>query len=520
MTSEERHEARYQRRKAARYKRRYERCAEIGGLPGAFAYHKLHKAGMKCCCEELWKFSVQQHRAHLFSGTAVKCRRIKNKTYRFSPYNRFPLQERGKLRIIDAPRVGDRQTHKTYNNEVLQKLYFPHMIYNNGASVKGKGLAFSRKVLIQEIAEHFRKYGFSGDMILTDGKGFFPNADHDVIYATHRKYILEDGLREFGDAVIATVPGGKGVPLGVEPSQSEMIEMPSPMDQHLKCQLSLRGHGHYMDDFATLIPPGVDKRFVLREMRAKAEGCKITLNDSKTRVIHFGKNFTYCKARYHITETGRIVVRANKQAVPRDRRKIKAFREKIEDGTMGYMDLWASMNGMMAYLEQFDEHKNVLRLRRLFYALFGFSCEKIENFTEREKRMNYITFRKFKRDGLDGPFNLHPGKKVEERNGVLYRGDRRICVARSREGKLHFARNDDGRGQERGELTSAILETLAVRDAGYQERWDKVWDDATCQPYRRLDQPEGVWLWNDEFFMLDIETLEYIAALVGAEKGD
>jgi hypothetical protein len=28
-----------------------------------------------------------------------------------------------------------------------------------------------------------------------------------------------------------------------------------------------------------------------------------------------------------------------------------------------------------------------------------------------------------------------------------------------------------------------------------------------------------VWLWNDEFFRLDIETLEYIAALIGAEKG-
>jgi len=56
----------------------------------------------------------------------------------------------------------------------------------------------------------------------------------------------------------------------------------------------------------------------------------------------------------------------------------------IDEGKMGYMDLWASMNGMLAYLEQFDEHRNILRLRRLFFALFGFSCEDINEFRKRE----------------------------------------------------------------------------------------------------------------------------------------
>jgi hypothetical protein len=270
--------------------------------------------------------------------------------------------------------VGDRQVHKVYTNEVLLPLYTPHMIYNNGASIKGKGMEFGRKMVVKELADHFRKYGMAGHIILTDGKGFFPNADHETIYANHRKYIPDEGLRAFGDAIIDTVPGNKGVPLGVEPSQPEMINMPSPLDQHLKCQLGLKGHGHYMDDFKTLVPPDMDKHYVLREMRGKADQCKIALNDSKTRVIRFGKDFTYCKARYHITETGHIVVRPNRQAVPRDRRKIKAFKEKVDNGEMTYMDLYASVNGMMAYLEQFDGHENVLRLRRLFYALFGFSC--------------------------------------------------------------------------------------------------------------------------------------------------
>ena len=42
-----------------------------------------------------------------------------------------------------------------------------------------------------------------------------------------------------------------------------------------------------------------------------------------------------------------------------------------------------SVNGMLAYFECYNDHKRVLRLRRLFYAIFGFSPERIENFRER-----------------------------------------------------------------------------------------------------------------------------------------
>lgn len=50
---------------------------------------------------------------------------------------------------------------------------------------------------------------------------------------------------------------------------------------------------------------------------------------------------------------------------------------------MDYEDLWTSVNGMLAYFESYDDHTRVLKLRRLFYAIFGFSCERIENFRMR-----------------------------------------------------------------------------------------------------------------------------------------
>ena len=135
-----------------------------------------------------------------------------------------------------------------------------------------------------------------------------------------------------------------------------------------------------MDDYHILVPPDRDPQAILEAVKRKAAECGITVSRRKTQIIPLYRPFRFCKAKYYLTETGHVVTRASKQAMPRDRRKIKAFRGKVDRGEMTLEDLWTSVNGMLAYLEGYDEHKHVLELRRLFFSLFGFSCEKIENF--------------------------------------------------------------------------------------------------------------------------------------------
>ena len=62
---------------------------------------------------------------------------------------------------------------------------------------------------------------------------------------------------------------------------------------------------------------------------------------------------------------------------------------------------------------------------------------------------------------------------------------------------------------------TSIKAKLEKRDAGYQARWDKVWDDDLCQKYRRPEH-EDWWLWNHAFFNAPIPDLRHIAGLVGA----
>jgi len=375
---------RRQRRAALRLEKCQKRSDALGGMENVFAYSKLYKAGKKCCNGVRWKQSVQRFELRLFSGTAVRRRALINGSFRFSKYVHFTLCERGKIRPIDAPRIQDRQVEKVYTQLVLLPLYLPSMIYNNGASLPGKGFHFSQKMLTQELVRHFRQYGRDGGIVLADGKKFFPSADHQHIYERHRRLILDEGLREFGDSVLRTIPGNIGMPLGVEPSQAEMIAYPSEMDNYLKAQCRLQG-GHYMDDFHNIVPPDRDSREVLSILRTQATRSGFTLNPDKTRFVPFRKPFRYCKTKFILTESGKVVKRANSKAVSRDRKKIKALHHKVLAGKMTWEDVWTSMNGMIAYLKCYDEHKNILWLRQLFYQLFGFSCEHIENFRRRDK---------------------------------------------------------------------------------------------------------------------------------------
>ena len=103
MTSTERHEARYQRRKAARLARKQARCDALGPAEAVFSYRKLYRWGKKCCNNVRWKQSTQNFEAHLFSGTARRRRDFLAGKWRPKKCTHFILHERGKVRPIDAP---------------------------------------------------------------------------------------------------------------------------------------------------------------------------------------------------------------------------------------------------------------------------------------------------------------------------------------------------------------------------------------------------------------------------------
>ena len=378
-----RRKGRYERRKAKRLQQRIERCDALGGLENVFTYDAMYLAGKKCCNGVRWKTSTQNFELHIFSGTAKRTRQVLNQTWKSGKYVHFTITERGKTRPIDAPHISDRQVHKVMAQKVLVPLYSPEMIYNNGASLKGKGFEFCVAQLKNDLHRHFRKYGREGYIILVDFKQFFPSVSHEQIFRRHEKFIFDDALRRLAGDIVRTMPGDYGLPLGVEPSQFEMVAFPSALDNYIKCQLSIKGAGHYMDDYYVIVPPDRDPKEIMARIIEKAAEIELQVSHEKSRIIPLRRPFRYCKAKFSLKPTGKVIVNGSPKSMQRARRKMRAFKDLVDSGEMTYEQLWTSVNSSLSYFAKYNDHGRVLRLRQLFYSLFGFSPERYDNFRGR-----------------------------------------------------------------------------------------------------------------------------------------
>ena len=331
----------------------------------------MFKWGKKCCNNVRWKQSTQNFERHLFSGTARRRRDVLSGKWRPKPGAHFILRERGKIRPIDAPHINDRQIHKTLTKEVLEPLYTPSMIYRNGASQQGKGLHFHHKELKKIMREHYRKHGREGYMVLMDLKQFFPSAPHDAIYERHRRLILDPEIRAVADMVVASVPGGVGMPLGVEPSQMEMVSLPSAVDNWTACQLRAEDPAHYMDDYHMIAETKEQAEAFRDAVTERMEAMGLTVSRRKTKIVPLSRPFRFCKVKFQLKPTGRVITHGNRDGMKRARRKLRAFKAKVDAGEMTVPQVREWLTSQIAYYENYNDHGRVLRLNRLFYAIYG-----------------------------------------------------------------------------------------------------------------------------------------------------
>ena len=88
MTSEERREARYQRRKAKRDEARLRRSKECGDFDEVFSFRHLYLSGKKCCKGVYWKNSTQRYIGNIIPIIAKTHRELQNGTFKLAlpPY--------------------------------------------------------------------------------------------------------------------------------------------------------------------------------------------------------------------------------------------------------------------------------------------------------------------------------------------------------------------------------------------------------------------------------------------------
>lgn len=130
--------------------------------------------------------------------------------------------------------------------------------------------------------------------------------------------------------------------------------------------------------------------------------------------------------------------------------------------------------------------------------------------------MKYVTHHRFKELALCGErLNIPCGTELHTEGYILISPEgKAVCYWTSENAKKHFARNDDGRGLERGALTYAIAYSNRERYSADGRR-QRFGDDEIEMLEREwghfLRQDVEVILFNEDFFAAEPEELQKLA---------
>lgn len=323
--------------------------------------YALYDAYLRAKSGSDWKPQVQRYEMAYLLDLSKMQRELKEHTYEFQPCSSFPLNERGKTRFITGEQIRDRIAKHSLCDEVLTPAIKDHLIYDNGASQKGKGIDFTRRRLEAHLHRFFREnQSNDGYILLMDFSKYYDNIRHDKLMELFEKYVDDDTALWFLEKIVdnekvdvsymsdeeyesamddvfnslehekvdkSLLTGKKflrkHLNIGDQVAQDAGIAYPIPIDNYIKIVKGVKFYGRYMDDSYVIHK---DKEFLkglLTEIVEIAQDLGITVNIRKTRICKLSEMWRFLQIQYSLTDTGRVIHKIHPKRLTGMRRKAK-----------------------------------------------------------------------------------------------------------------------------------------------------------------------------------------------------
>lgn len=372
MKSTERHEARYQRRKAAREAKRMayaEKYDDFQRMSSASALLKAHWDARKGV---MWKASVARYDMHGFKNS----RKSRNylhagKDTRQGFYN-FQIVERGKPRDVHSLHYSERVIRRSTCINSMVPILAHGLIYDNGASLDGKGVSFA----IDRCAKHLHEFwnenqSNDGYALVIDFKKFFDNIQHAPVMTMYDQYFQDEKLNRLCKNFV-TATGEKGLYIGPEDSQITAVAYGSAIDHTIKDKWRRKYYARYMDD-SYIMGRTKAELIQLRDDLISNVFAEygIIPNVKKTQIVKLRRGFTFLKTQFILTDTGKVNQKPNRDSIIRQRRKLKSFRRFVDAGEMTMEQVQCSYMSHRGSLEQKAAYHVINSLDSLYFSLLA-----------------------------------------------------------------------------------------------------------------------------------------------------
>lgn len=308
-----------------------------------------------------WKPQVQRFEMNYLFELAELQKELESDSYAFQPSTEFTLHERGKVRRITGEQIKDRVSKHALCDEILTPSVRKYLIYDNSASIKGKGIDFARKRLLAHLRKYYHQHGSNdGYILLIDFSKYYDNIQHEKLMEQFEKYIHDEKALSFLRAVIdrskvdvsymtdeeyagcmdrvfnsleyqdgdkRLLTGEKfmckHLNIGDQVAQVAGIIYPIPIDNYVKIVKGVKFYGRYMDDSYAIHESKEFLEELLQGIIAVAKELGITVNIRKTRICKLSSLWRFLQVQYSLTDTGRVIQKINPKRLTNMRRKMK-----------------------------------------------------------------------------------------------------------------------------------------------------------------------------------------------------
>lgn len=386
------------------------------------SFDALYDASYKICRSVRWKDSTinfEENRIETILNTEADLRSYEYKQLVFSC---FRIIERGKPRDIRACHINDRLVQNALCDQVLLPELTPKFVYDNCATLEGKGIDFALSRVKKHLQGAHKEYGLNNDFfgLRIDIRKYFDSIDHKALKKIAKSVIKDKAIYELCCYLIDTfsfkltkdekpvqgktyyisknkkynkvkVYNGfrpnrkyyeydeKSLGLGSQTSQLFALLTLNEIDHFIKEELHIKYYGRYMDDLYLLYN---DSKYLVEcrdKIEIKLKEIGLSMNQKKTTISRIspvredGKRhapFKYLKWNFYLTNTNAIIQIPFKKKITHQRSKLKKMHSIWIEGKISTEEIQKSYQGWRAHMSKGTCYYIIQDMDNYFRSLF------------------------------------------------------------------------------------------------------------------------------------------------------
>jgi len=348
----------------------------------------------KCQSGVRWKKSVQRYNynaiCNIFRDFNIM---LTGAPPRATGDREIVIYERGKARVITPIHIRDRVLQKVFCDNSLVPMIRDHLIYDNGASLAGKGVDFTRARLDKHLHNAIREYGPEFYVLSFDFKSYFDSIPHRTcrrilnsiyndemvvnvlmafIKSPYQKKINKIKDKDERERQLDLLEHDElcGICLGSQISQSMALIVPNAIDHYIKDHARFKHYIRYMDDGIVIAKTKEELIKLLEDLKPICDDLGLRFNMKKTHIVKSLHGFTFLKTRYYVTSTGKVIKNLTRKNITRMRRKLRKFRRKVDIGEMTMNNVYDSLQSWKAHADIAMSYHTQRNMMKLYNQLF------------------------------------------------------------------------------------------------------------------------------------------------------